>query len=82
VPQDPLDRPDPQLRERREAWEAQAHQAKPAAKDKPARRDRPVPWAEQERLVIFPDRRVNRVQLARLDRQVLLALLGLPAKPA
>jgi len=73
VPQDQPEPPDP-LRARREAWEAA--QGRPAAKEPPAARER------QERLVRaahrdHPDRRANPVQLARLDRPVLLALLGL-----
>ena len=58
---DPLEPPD-SLRARREAWEAA--QGRPERLVRAAHRD-------------HPDRRANPVQLARLDRPVLLALLGL-----
>ena len=70
MPQDQPEPPDP-LRARRLAWEAaQGPKEPPAARERRGRLVRSAPSAP-------PDRRANPVQLARLDRPVLLALLGL-----
>jgi hypothetical protein len=67
-----------ELRRRREAWELRERPEQPES-DRPEPQEQPEPRGLPELQSSAPqDRRVNRVQLARLAVPDLLALLGLP----